>query len=420
MSVSSVSVDKISFGYLPKEKKFKAFLRSLFRMESKLHSAPILSDISFNVSAGESIGIVGKNGAGKSTLLSILAGVNSPSSGEVKILQHGPVVALLELGAGFDVNLSGYDNALLAKAVLGLNIDNEVLVQHCIEFSELGEYFYKPLYTYSSGMYSRLAFSVATSIVPSLLIIDEALSVGDLGFQRKCFERIVHMKESGMSLLLVSHDMNAVRKFCDRALWLQNGKIRAIGESEKVTRAFIEHINGAESTDNSAPLDNGVRTDSRTINFSDIEVYSRWGERVGSLIAYSFFDEENCQVEMISALKEYTLLIDYDLGEDLCSKYDGCICLSISFKDKTGTDQLVISTGDKDKNIKLERSGRVKFSFINPFFHSELFLVVALESRLGDKITYFDYIDGVAKFIGINEHNYYGMVHVPNSVELLT
>jgi lipopolysaccharide transport system ATP-binding protein len=206
-----------------------------------------LSDISFNLAPGESLGVLGKNGAGKSTLLKLIAGVVQPTVGTIHVL--GRVVALLELGMGFHPDFSGRQNAMIAARIMGLTSEELVhAVPEILGFSELGEFFDKPIRIYSTGMQMRLAFAVATAVRPDLLIVDEALVVGDAAFQRKCFRRIEDYRAAGMSLLFVSHDVETVKKICDRSICISDGKIAAIGDSKTVCDLYERSLFGTSSS----------------------------------------------------------------------------------------------------------------------------------------------------------------------------
>ena len=187
------------------------------------HEFYALKNISFEVRKGETVGIIGRNGSGKSTLLAIISGVLQPSSGSVAI--HGVISSLLELGTGFNPELSGLDNIFFNLSVLGYPQKSiEKKLQEIIEFAEIGEFIYQPVKLYSSGMYVRLAFSIAISKEPEVLIIDEALSVGDEAFQRKCYAKIESIKQKGTTILFVSHSASAIIEFCDRAILLDSAE----------------------------------------------------------------------------------------------------------------------------------------------------------------------------------------------------
>jgi lipopolysaccharide transport system ATP-binding protein len=193
----------------------------------------VLRDISFTVAPGESVGIIGRNGAGKSTLLKLITGTTKPSEGEVRL--SGRVAALLELGMGFHPEFTGRENALMTGQLMGLSAPEITSALPQIEaFAEIGRYIDEPLRTYSSGMQVRLAFSVTTAFRPDILIVDEALAVGDLYFQHKCYARIRQFRAEGMTLLFVSHDPGAIKSLCDRAILLDAGGIRADDRPDNV------------------------------------------------------------------------------------------------------------------------------------------------------------------------------------------
>lgn len=193
----------------------------------------VLKDVSFEIEPGSSVGIIGQNGAGKSTLLKILTGTTTPSTGSVSM--NGRVAALLELGMGFHGDFTGRDNAVMSGQLLGYSTDEIATLMPEIEaFAEIGDYIDQPVRTYSSGMQVRLAFAVATAVRPDILIVDEALSVGDAYFQHKCFDRIRSFRKAGTTLLFVSHDAGAVKNLCDRAILLDKGAMVKDGPPEEV------------------------------------------------------------------------------------------------------------------------------------------------------------------------------------------
>ena len=195
------------------------------------------SNLSFELFEKETLGIIGVNGAGKSTILKIIAGVVEPSSGEV--IRHGRVTALLELGTGFNHDMSGYDNIFLNGTLIGMsNEEIQEKIDTIIEFSELGDYIYEPILTYSSGMSMRLAFSIAIFSEPQILIVDEALSVGDAHFQAKCTKALKERKEQNMSIIYVSHDLNSLKILCDRVLLLEKGTLIKEGNPEEVINSY--------------------------------------------------------------------------------------------------------------------------------------------------------------------------------------
>lgn len=232
----------------------KSYLRNAGRallrhhLMSWLKRAPLetfraLDDASFEVRAGESLAVVGSNGAGKSTLLRLATGISSPDSGRVTI--RGTVAALMELGAGFHPDLTGAENLVLNASLLGLSRKKTYEeFDSMVEFSGIGEFIEEPLRTYSSGMTLRLAFAVAVRVNPDILFIDEVLAVGDQQFQSKCVEEIKRLKHAGKTLICVSHDIAVVRDLCERALWLEHGKIKMFGPAGDVLDSYQSALPG--------------------------------------------------------------------------------------------------------------------------------------------------------------------------------
>ena len=219
-------------------------IRTLNRTKEKKTIFKATDDVSFKIYKGEKIGIIGFNGAGKSTLLKIISGVYTPDEGEVII--NGNIAPLLSLGAGFDKNYSGRENIFLNGAILGY--DEEFIkskYDEILEFSELGEFINLPVKNYSSGMLSKLGFSIATIVDPDILILDEVLGVGDINFKKKRKEKIKSLMESNTTVLLVSHSIKEIRNICDKAIWIDKGKVVDIGEVNSVCDKYEEAAKNA-------------------------------------------------------------------------------------------------------------------------------------------------------------------------------
>jgi ABC-type polysaccharide/polyol phosphate transport system ATPase subunit len=207
-----------------------------------------LREIDLSVRTGESVGVIGENGAGKSTLLGLLTGTTAPTTGRVAV--RGPVAAILELGAGFHPEFTGRYNARLHAALFGItDAAAEARLDDIIAFSELGHFIDQPVRTYSAGMYLRLAFALAVSVDPEVLVIDEALAVGDQHFQTKCVDRITSFRARGKTIVFCSHNMYQVKKLCDRALWLREGRTAALGAVDEVIDAYLEHSRRRDETE---------------------------------------------------------------------------------------------------------------------------------------------------------------------------
>lgn len=235
--------------YDSKSSRIKSIINPFGKKEAKDFRA--LTDVSFYVNKGEIVGIIGNNGAGKSTLLKILTGVSYPSAGEIKV--NGRVSSLLELGTGFNPELTGEENIYFNGSLMGLTheeIDN--VREEIISFADIGEFIYQPVKSYSSGMYARLAFAVAININPDILIVDEILSVGDVGFQKKCVDKFNAFKEAGKTVLYVSHGLETVQNFCERAVWLEKGKVMEIGPAFDVVEKYYDKLMKSEEKEEEA------------------------------------------------------------------------------------------------------------------------------------------------------------------------
>lgn len=203
-----------------------------------------LHDVNFSIAKGEVVGIVGRNGAGKSTLLQMVCGTLSPSVGHLHV--NGKVAALLELGAGFNPDFTGLENIYMNAAILGLSRQQvDERLDGILAFADIGDFVRQPVKTYSSGMFMRLAFAVATSVEPDILVIDEALSVGDGAFARKSFDRIMAMKESGKTILFCSHSMYQIEALCSRAIWMETGTVKMFDSAAEVTYAYQTSLDAA-------------------------------------------------------------------------------------------------------------------------------------------------------------------------------
>ena len=233
MSNTALTVDHVCKVYHLYDKPTDRVLESLNLIKKKHRDLYVLDDISFSITQGEIVGIIGVNGAGKSTILKIITGVLNPTSGSVTV--NGKISALLELGAGFNPDYTGTENIVLSGTLMGYTKEEiEEKIPHILEFADIGEYISQPVKTYSSGMFARLAFAVAINVDPDILIIDEALSVGDYFFQSKCYKKFEEFRQRGKTILFVSHDMGSILKYCNRAILLSKGHVAAMGETKDV------------------------------------------------------------------------------------------------------------------------------------------------------------------------------------------
>jgi ABC-2 type transport system ATP-binding protein len=244
---SSIRLDDVSVCYTAPNERVSTFKEYAIRwLQGRIHHNKFwaLHDVSLEVRRGEAFGLIGHNGAGKSTLLKVVARVLRPSEGRVQV--RGRVAPLLELGAGFHPELSGRENIILNGAMFGFKrAEMEEKVGRIIEFAELDQFIDAPMRTYSSGMWARLGFAVATDVDPDVLILDEILSVGDEAFQRKCLTRIETFRQHGVTILLVSHNTALVEEMCQNAVWLDHGQVKALGDAREVGALYRASQSGS-------------------------------------------------------------------------------------------------------------------------------------------------------------------------------
>jgi lipopolysaccharide transport system ATP-binding protein len=278
-----------------------------------------LRDVSFEVGAGEMVGIIGPNGAGKSTILKLVARIIEPTSGRIDI--DGSIGALLELGAGFHPDLSGRENIYLNGSILGFD-RNEMdrIFDDIIDFSEMGRFIDVPVKHYSSGMHMRLGFSIAIHLRPDVLLVDEVLAVGDKSFQLRCLDRIHEMRRQGVSIVLVTHDMDSVREMCDRGLWLDDGLIKAEGPVEHVLDEYMSQVYAdaeqtllaAEATERAKDL--AAETETNTDSGPPLAATKhsrRWGSRIAEITRVQMLDEEGQEHRVFESGKPFTVRMHF-------------------------------------------------------------------------------------------------------------
>ena len=265
-----IKVSNVSKCYQIYDRPQHRLLQSIFRRKKYFRDFWALRDVSLEVNKGEVLGIIGRNGAGKSTLLQSICGTATPSSGTIEV--KGRVAALLELGAGFNPEFSGRENAILNAAILGMTRSEiDARLPDIIAFAELAEFIDEPVKTYSSGMFVRLAFAVAIHVSPDILIIDEALAVGDLAFRNKCIERIQKLMTSGVTILFVTHDISTLQLLCSRVAWLDHGQIKSIGDPVRVSQDYYADMLGEKAPP--VPVQNMLmQQDTGKAAFTDVRI----------------------------------------------------------------------------------------------------------------------------------------------------
>jgi len=380
------------------EKPQDRLKQALFRWTGKryFHDFWALRHVSFEVLRGESVGILGRNGAGKSTLLQIIAGTMAPTEGEVEV--RGRVAAMLELGSGFNPEFSGRENVYLSGAILGISrTEMDRRFDDIAAFADIGEFLEQPLKTYSSGMAARLAFAVAFSVEPDLMIVDEILAVGDLGFQQKCISRLRHLRDNGLTMLFVSHSPDAVRSLCQKALFLVGGQAVYFGPAEQAVNRYLSFIR--EETNREALA--GEQDElSRPVPFA-VEVPGKLRYGTG-----------HAQIEHVDILdasgspRRAFNLGDTVVVEAVVRAHASVQNLNLSFlvRDMTGIDLMGTTTFDERVTLPSLQPGqrvRVRLAFENSLRSGNFGVCLAVNRvsrRDYSDVVLYDQVDGCAAF----------------------
>ncbi|GAP07540.1 ABC-type polysaccharide/polyol phosphate transport system, ATPase component [Anaerolinea thermolimosa] len=355
-----------------------------------------LRDINLSVRRGEVLGVIGVNGSGKSTLLQIMAGTLTPTTGRLE--RRGRLTALLELGAGFHPEFTGRENVYLSGVTLGIS---EQEMRHrfdeIVAFSGIEDFIDQPVKLYSSGMYVRLAFSIATCVDPEILVVDEALAVGDAGFVMKCMNRMRDLHEKGTAIVLVTHDVQTVRTLCDRAMWLSHGEMRMLGSPMEVTSQYVQMLWEAQTQsptqiDNTSPLQ---ADENGWVNLEGRSDLIRWGNgsmrieafRVKTRRGPTFIMENGELVEISLRLRAL---------ENIPAGANGA---GINLRNLKGLEIITATTYDEGQTFPALQNGQVmevSFRFENILAPGDYGLGINLENRAHSKPQYFDFVENAA------------------------
>lgn len=344
---SVIEIKNISKIYNLYNKPSDRLKEALFSRKSRHTEFAALNDVSFNVNKGEILGIIGKNGSGKSTILKIITSVLTPTSGECIV--KGKIAALLELGAGFNMEYTGIENIYLNGQMIGFSKDEmDKKLKDIIDFADIGEHIYQPVKTYSSGMFARLAFSVAISVDPDILIVDEALSVGDVFFQNKCYRRFEEFRERGKTILFVTHDMGSVIRYCNRCVLLNAGKKVAEGKPQEMVDLYKRIMVGQwneneESSDEASSIQNSnVKNDQlwkdQISTNPDIEVY---GDGRADIIDFGIFSDTGDIGNNVYKGDYYSVKMKVRINEDNLNPIFAFKLRDIKGTELTGTNTML-------------------------------------------------------------------------------
>lgn len=338
----AIKVEKVN-------KIYKLYPRPVDRIIDTFHLMPwkkysehhALKDVDFTVKKGETVGIIGTNGSGKSTILKIITGVLHPTSGNVSI--NGRISALLELGAGFNMEYTGLENIYLNGTMIGFTkaeIDEKL--DSILEFADIGEFVYQPVKTYSSGMFVRLAFAVAINIDPEILIVDEALSVGDVFFQAKCYRKFDEFKRMGKTILFVSHDLSSIAKYCDRVILLNKGDKLGEGSPKEMIDVYKQVLVGQYTSDKNSNVseEDVANCMQQGINPDTLE----YGSGKAKISGFSITDEQGRETNAIIKGQKYTVHMYTEFSEDTESPIFAFSVKNVKGTEITGTNTMFEKT----------------------------------------------------------------------------
>lgn len=402
--MSLLSVNNLGKAYRTYSSEWQRIARWFYLPVKPSEEHWVLKHVSFSIQPGEAIGIVGQNGAGKSTLLKMITGTLQPTEGSVQV--NGRIAAILELGMGFNPEFSGRQNVYHAAGLMGFSADQVGQVIDEIEaFAEVGEYFDEPVRTYSSGMQMRVAFSVATAFRPEILIVDEALSVGDSYFQHKSFDRIREFQKQGTTLLIVSHDRSSIQALCNRAILLERGTVIKDGKPEEVMDFYNAIIAEKENA---------------TVKVRQLEggsVQTRSGSGEANIESVSLHNVSGAPIEYVSVGEQVSLCVRARINSDIPE-----LVVGYEIKDRLG--QSVFGTNTHHLSCKLEtlQGGEVveyRFSFLANLGVGSYSVAVALHTTENHLARNYEWCDLALVFnvVNLSKGLFVGLAWMPPTVE---
>ncbi len=434
MSVESnknvISVNNITKIYKLYDKPIDRLKESLSLSHKSFHrDFYALNGISFHVEKGQTVGIIGTNGSGKSTILKIITGVLTPTTGELKV--NGVISALLELGGGFNMDYTGIENIYMNGTMMGFSRkDMDEKLQDILDFADIGDFVYQPVKTYSSGMFVRLAFALAINVEPEILIVDEALSVGDVFFQAKCYRRMEEIRQNGTTILMVTHDMGAIIKYCDRVVVLNKGNFIAEGESGKMVDLYkkilanqmddlgedLEEIREGTLNDFSgeqaAQRHEGLMKDRLTINPARTE----YGDKRAEIVDFGLLDAKGNVTNLLLKGERFTIKERIHFSTEIETPI-----FTYTIKDKRGADLTGTNTMYETSDVKSVKKGdeyEVEFNQKMTLQGGEYLLSMSCTGfENGEHVVYHRLYD-IASITVISNKNTVGVYDMESKVSL--
>lgn len=426
-----IEINHIGKIYKTYAREFDRFREAISIRHKSFHNDfTALEDVNLQVNKGECVGIIGTNGSGKSTLLKIITGVLQPTRGNVSL--HGRVSALLELGAGFNGNYTGIENIKLNGRIMGFS-EEEIqkripLIQ---EFAEIGDFIYQPVKTYSSGMFARLAFAVAINVDPDILIVDEALSVGDIFFQSKCYHKFDEFRNAGKTILFVSHDLGSVVKYCNRCVLLNKGVQIAEGDCREVVDIYRKILVNQYEEDNHLAKQKietkNEGTDSKvTIHQPDGTKlwkesvlqnpnYQEYGDKKAEYTDYGIINDRGEVTSILEKGKEFSIVLRFRMNEKINDPI-----FAVTIRDHKGTEICGTNTlleGKRLPHPEKGMEGTVQFTQRMTLQGGQYFLSLGLTGYQGDELVVYHRLYDICHIQVLSDYNTIGFFDVESKVE---
>ena len=418
MSELAINVEHIS-------KVYKLYRGKVDRLKDALHIGGAknyqeyhaLSDVSFQVKRGETVGLVGTNGAGKSTLLKTITGVLTPSAGQIEV--NGKISALLELGAGFNMEYTGLENIYFNGTLLGYTKEQmEERVPKIVEFAGIGDYIHQPVKTYSSGMFARLAFAMAINVEPDILIVDEALSVGDIYFQSKCFKKMDEIKRNGTTILLVTHDMSSVVKYCDKVVVLNHGKVVKEGNPKEMVdiykKILVNQYDENATEEEQAKFETKEDTWASKLSLNEENVL--YGSGKARIVDFGFFDVDDQITGMIMKKNTFKIKMKVEFFEDVENPI-----FAFAVKNARGAEVTGTNTMFERVDLPLAKKGEtyvVTFTQRALLQGGEYLMSFGCTGYEDGEFTVYDRLYDVANLTIVSEQDTVGSFDIDSQIEI--
>lgn len=402
----AIRVRNLSKQFILHDDKPKTLKEKFIRLNHKSENKhlKVLDSISIDVKKGQVVGLIGRNGSGKSTLLKILSKIIYPTEGNIII--NGRVTSLLELGAGFHPDFTGIENIYMNASLFGLSkkeIDSKL--DDIILFSELNEFIYRPVRIYSSGMYMRLAFSIATVVEPDILLIDEVLAVGDSAFQQKCINRIMQLKEKGKTIVLVAHDSSVIERLCDYCIWLKDGKVMAEGMAKSVLVSYLDDL-GKDESERISQLEYYKEPSNSKEETTAIKPeQSRWGNFKVEILEVDIVDSNGTSSRSFITGDYFGIKFKYKMNHSFEN-----VAIGFGLFRNDGLCCYGSNTNIEDIDVELNNEGEILLNIpIMNLLPGEYWIDVAIHSREGEP---YDYLQRAKTFVIQSEKKDIGIIRL--------